>query len=139
MAFVDQYKGEEVIYTTSYTVDRNLIKQHLVLGLLLSLTIIGMFLGIPIILRGWYLSQNVHKEIIITNASIYEVTNGEEVWNAPLTKVEKVLWRHTTMGFLELKIVLRNSFDHVIKGSFYDSEFRILLDVLDRQRRNKMK
>ena len=52
----DIFKGEKVIFATGYQVKRSHIRQHLILGGVISLTIIGAVIGILMLLRGSYLS-----------------------------------------------------------------------------------
>ena len=128
---LDDYKGEQVLYATGYRISNKLIKLHLFLGLLCSITIIGMALGIPIILRGYYLSQNIQKAIIITKEHLYEILNGKQIFSVAIDDIENIMWRPTRMGFLELKIEIRGKFlDHIIKGNFYENEFHIIMDTL---------
>ena len=130
----DIFKGEKVIFATGYQVKRSHIRQHLILGGVISLTIIGIVIGIPMLLRGWYLARNFRKTIIITETKFYLYHHINNVFNFDLLMLSNVMWRSTFMGFLELRFVLNNGLDYITKGNFYDNEIQILINILKNQR-----
>ncbi len=127
---METFRGETVKYATGYEIKDLFIKQHFLIGFVLSLTIIGIGIGMAIILRGIYMRRNPFKSLILTENQIFETLNGQVIWQTDIKNIYGVRGRTTTMGFFEVHFRINNGPDRYVKGNFYENEIQLLVSFL---------